>query len=594
MADTEISNLTEDAAPGLDSLLVTVDDPAGTPATRKSTIQSVMDLFEANMTVPTSVSAAYQPLDSDLTAIAALTTTTYGRGLLALADAAALRASINVEDGATADQTAAEIAAMSQDWRGQGAETLIQATAALQAGSGGSALEVEDEGVSLSTAVTKINFVGSGVTATEPVADEITVTIAGGAAPVDSVNGQTGVVVLDPDDLDDTSTTNKFTSAAEISKLAGIEAGATADQTGAEIKAAYEAEANTNALTDALLTKLNGIETAATADQSDAEIETAYNNQVSVVSQAEAEAGTATTVRRWTAQRVAQAIAALGGGAGNVTSGSGAPASTPSAVGDVYIDTTGDVAYIATGTASSADWDEILTAASGSTLTAATSASGDSVPFFDASDSDNPKQTTIANLIADNSIQVEPSEGGFANGDKTKLDGIEAGADVTDAANVETAIEAITLTAVSGATGDEVLIVDATDGGLKAVLWENLPGAGGGLANVVEDTTPQLGGDLDGQGNRIAGYLGNTPGTVSGALTAATHGGGVHETSGNVTIPTTAGFQCVLIAGGAHTVTFNSTTSAAMAAGDLMTIVVEDATTIHAVLTAAADKVSFT
>jgi hypothetical protein len=34
---------------------------------------------------------AYQPLDSDLTAIAALTTTAFGRALLALADAAALR-----------------------------------------------------------------------------------------------------------------------------------------------------------------------------------------------------------------------------------------------------------------------------------------------------------------------------------------------------------------------------------------------------------------------------------------------------------------------------------------------------------------------
>src|SRR6476659_6726101 len=50
-------------------------------------------------------------------------------------------------------------------------------------------------------------------------------TIGSGGA-VDSVNGHTGVVVLDPDDLDDTSTTNKFTTAAEISKLAGIEAGA--------------------------------------------------------------------------------------------------------------------------------------------------------------------------------------------------------------------------------------------------------------------------------------------------------------------------------------------------------------------------------
>lgn len=36
--------------------------------------------------------AAYQPVDSDLTAIAALATTAFGRGLLALADAAALAA----------------------------------------------------------------------------------------------------------------------------------------------------------------------------------------------------------------------------------------------------------------------------------------------------------------------------------------------------------------------------------------------------------------------------------------------------------------------------------------------------------------------
>jgi hypothetical protein len=47
-----------------------------------------------------------------------------------------------------------------------------------------------------------------------------------GGGAVDSVNGQTGVVVLDADDIDDTSTTNKFTTASDISKLAGIEAGA--------------------------------------------------------------------------------------------------------------------------------------------------------------------------------------------------------------------------------------------------------------------------------------------------------------------------------------------------------------------------------
>ena len=46
--------------------------------------------------------ASYQPLDSDLTAIAALSTTSFGRSLLALADAAAARSSIGVDAAGTA------------------------------------------------------------------------------------------------------------------------------------------------------------------------------------------------------------------------------------------------------------------------------------------------------------------------------------------------------------------------------------------------------------------------------------------------------------------------------------------------------------
>lgn len=68
--------------------------------------------------------------------------------------------------------------------------------------------------------------------------------------------------------------------------------------------------------TTAEKSKLAGIEPGATADQSDAEIEAAYNNQVPVMSQVEAEAGTSTAVRRITAERIAQAIAALAAGGG--------------------------------------------------------------------------------------------------------------------------------------------------------------------------------------------------------------------------------------------------------------------------------------
>ena len=61
--------------------------------------------------------------------------------------------------------------------------------------------------------------------------------------------------------------------ATDGSKLDGIETGATADQSDAEIKTAYENNSDTNAFTDALLSKLNGIEAGATADQSDEEIQ---------------------------------------------------------------------------------------------------------------------------------------------------------------------------------------------------------------------------------------------------------------------------------------------------------------------------------
>lgn len=55
-------------------------------------------------------------------------------------------------------------------------------------------------------------------------------------------------------------------SSATARSILNVEDGATADQTGAEIKSAYEGEANTNAFTDAEQTKLAGIATGATDD----------------------------------------------------------------------------------------------------------------------------------------------------------------------------------------------------------------------------------------------------------------------------------------------------------------------------------------
>lgn len=54
---------------------------------------------------------------------------------------------------------------------------------------------------------------------------------SGGGGAVDSVNGQTGVVVLDADDIDDTSTTQKFVTAADLTKLSNLSGTNTGDQT---------------------------------------------------------------------------------------------------------------------------------------------------------------------------------------------------------------------------------------------------------------------------------------------------------------------------------------------------------------------------
>ena len=73
-----------------------------------------------------------------------------------------------------------------------------------------------------------------------------------------------------------TQTEDGLMSSEDKVKLDGIDSGA-GDMTGAEIKALYEAEPDTNAFTDAEQTKLAGIESGATAGPgSDAEVKAAY------------------------------------------------------------------------------------------------------------------------------------------------------------------------------------------------------------------------------------------------------------------------------------------------------------------------------
>jgi hypothetical protein len=141
-------------------------------------------------------------------------------------------------------------------------------------------------------------------------------------------------------------TTNDFTN-TDHSKLNAIEASATADQTNAEIKTAYEANSDTNEFSDAEQTKLAAIEASATADQTNAEIKTAYeaNSDTNEFSDAEQTklSGIATSANNYSHPSGAGNLhVATGGSVGqlltNTASGTGtwqnAPVSLPSQSGN--------------------------------------------------------------------------------------------------------------------------------------------------------------------------------------------------------------------------------------------------------------------
>lgn len=80
----------------------------------------------------------------------------------------------------------------------------------------------------------------------------------------------------------------------------------------------------------------------------------------------------------------------------------------------------------------------------------------------------------------------------FTDADHTKLDGIEAAADVTDETNVKAALDGATITSATVAAGDKVLIQDVDDSdNLKYVTTQSIADLGGGTVQIVrsEDTT---------------------------------------------------------------------------------------------------------
>ena len=260
--------------------------------------------------------------------------------------------------------------------------------------------------------------------------------------------------VLTETDLDNNTDQLLFAVQENLRKLDTIEENATADQTNAEIKTAYEANSDTNAFTDALQTKLNNIESNATADQTNAEIRAAVE-----------------------------------------------------AASDSNVFTDADHTKL-DGIEASATADQ-----TNSEIKTAYEANSDTNAFTDA--------------------------------EKTKLSGVEASADVTDATNVDAAGAIMNSdldtkgeilvgdgsgdpTALSVGTNGYILTADSSEA--TGVKWAANAGGGGGggISNVVEDTTPQLGGNLDVNGQDIVS-------TSNGDIDLDPNGSGKVVAKGNAT-----------------------------------------------------------
>ena len=146
---------------------------------------------------------------------------------------------------------------------------------------------------------------------------------------------------------------------ADGSKLDGIESGATADQTAAQIRAKVEAASDSNVFSDADHSKLNGIEAGATGDQTNAEIRAAVEaaSDSNVFTDADHTKLNGIEANAKNDQTITAGGGLTGGGTGDVTISHSDTSSQASVNGsgrtyiqDITLDTYGHVTGLATAT----------------------------------------------------------------------------------------------------------------------------------------------------------------------------------------------------------------------------------------------------
>ena len=297
--------------------------------------------------------------------------------------------------------------------------------------------------------------------------------------------------VLTETDLDTNADQVIFAQQEIIDKLGGIEENATADQTNAEIRAAVEAATDSNVFTDADHSKLNAIEASATADQTAAEIRTLVES-----------------------------------------------ASDSNVFTDADHTKLNGIEASATADQTAAEIRTLVESASDSNVF--TDADHSKLNAIEAGATTDQTASEIRSLV-----ESASDSNVFTDADHSKLNAIEANADVTDATNVDAAgavmnsdLDTKGEILVGDGSGDPTAlpvgqngyILTADSSEATGIKWAANAGGGGGgaIGNVVEDTTPQLGGSLDVNGQDIVS-------TSNGDIDLDPNGSGKVVAKGNAT-----------------------------------------------------------
>ena len=229
--------------------------------------------------------------------------------------------------------------------------------------------------------------------------------------------------------VDAASDSNVFTD-ADHSKLDGIEAGATGDQTAAEIRTLVDAASDSNVFTDADHSKLDGIESGATADQTAAEIRTLVDS--------------ATDSNVFTDADHTKLDGIAAGAEVNVATDLSYTASTR---------------LLASSTGSDVTLPEVVASGNSGLITGADKGKLDGIEAGATADQTAAEIRTLVDAASDSNV--------FTDADHTKLDGIAAGAEVNVATNLSYTSSSREL---ASSTGTNVTLPEVSAGGDSGLM----------------------------------------------------------------------------------------------------------------------------